>query len=79
VLRRTAASLLCHDSGRRARIENKNGKLDPEKFLRIYRSRIVRGACVLELRSIGNREHVVKLSDSSEHRSSRIYAGNLEK
>lgn len=54
-------------------------KLDPEKFLRIHRSRIVRTACILELRSIGNREHVVKLSDGSEHRSSRTYAGNLEK
>jgi two-component system, LytTR family, response regulator len=54
-------------------------KLDPEKFLRIHRSRIVRTACILELRSIGNREHVMKLSDGSEHRSSRTYAGNLEK
>jgi two-component system, LytTR family, response regulator len=54
-------------------------KLDPEKFLRIHRSRIVRTACILELRSIGNREHVVKLSDNSEHRSSRTYAPNLEK
>ena len=53
-------------------------KLDPKQFLRIHRSRIVRTACIQELRAIGNREHVVKLSDGSEHRSSRTYAPQLE-
>jgi len=46
-------------------------KLDPTKFLRIHRSRIVCTACILELRALGNREHLVKLSDGTEHRSSR--------
>ncbi len=53
-------------------------KLDPAKFLRIHRSRIVRTGCILELRSIDNREFMVNLSDGSEHRSSRTYADRLE-
>jgi two-component system, LytTR family, response regulator len=53
-------------------------KLDPARFLRIHRSRIVRTGCILELRSIDNREYLVKLSDGSEHRSSRSYARRLE-
>ena len=53
-------------------------KLDPSKFLRIHRSRIVRTASILELRSIENREFTVKLADGSEHRSSRTYADLLE-
>ena len=53
-------------------------KLDPTKFLRIHRSRIVRIKGILELRGIDNREFIVKLSDGSEHRSSRTYADRLE-
>jgi len=53
-------------------------KLDPTQFLRIHRSRIVRTACVRELRPIDNREYLVKLSDGSEHRSSRTYAERLD-
>jgi two-component system, LytTR family, response regulator len=52
-------------------------KLDPAKFLRIHRSRIVRLTCVRELHAIDNREYLVKLSDGSEHRSSRSYADRL--
>ena len=54
-------------------------KLDPAQFLRIHRSRIVRARCVRELRPIDNREYLVKLSDGSEHRSSRTYADRLDK
>ncbi len=54
-------------------------RLDPEKFLRIHRSRIVQSKRILELRSIENREFVVKLADGSEHRSSRTYADRLER
>jgi two-component system LytT family response regulator len=54
-------------------------KLDPAKFMRIHRSRIVRSDGIVELRSIENREFTVKLSDGSEHRSSRTYADRLEK
>jgi two-component system, LytTR family, response regulator len=54
-------------------------RLDPAKFIRIHRSRIVRLNGILELRSIENREFTVKLSDGSEHRSSRTYADRLER
>ena len=54
-------------------------RLDPAKFLRIPRSRIVRSKGILELRSIENREFTLKLSDGSEHRSSRTYADRLER
>ena len=54
-------------------------RLDPAKFIRIHRSRIVRSASIVELRAIGNREFTVKLSDGSEHRSSRTYADGLER
>jgi two-component system, LytTR family, response regulator len=53
-------------------------KLDPSKFLRIHRSRIIRISRIVELRSIENREYIVKLSDGTEHRSSRTYSGKLE-
>lgn len=53
-------------------------KLDPAQFLRIHRSRIVRADRILELKGIDNREYMVKLSDGSEHRSSRTYAGRIE-
>jgi len=53
-------------------------RLDPAEFLRIHRSRIVRADSIQELRSIENREFTVKLSDGSEHRSSRTYADRLE-
>ncbi len=53
-------------------------RLDPAQFIRVHRSRIVRLKCVRELRAIGNREYIVKLSDGSEHRASRSYADQLE-
>jgi len=53
-------------------------KLNPAMFVRIHRSRIVRGDFIRQLRLIDNREYVVKLSDGSEHRSSRTYADQLE-
>jgi two-component system, LytTR family, response regulator len=54
-------------------------RLDPAKFLRIHRSRIVQSKSVLELHSIENREFKLKLTDGSEHRSSRTYADRLER
>ena len=54
-------------------------RLDPAKFIRIHRSRIVRSTGIVELRVIENREFTVKLSDGSEHRSSRTYADRLER
>jgi two-component system, LytTR family, response regulator len=71
-----------HVSGRsyllRETMASLEQRLDPTKFLRMHRSRIVRTASILELRSIENREFTVKLSDGSQHRSSRTYADRLE-
>jgi len=53
-------------------------KLDPAKFLRIHRSRIIRMDCIRELQAIENREHTIRLADGSQHRSSRTYADRLE-
>ena len=54
-------------------------RLDPAKFARIHRSKIVCLACVLELRSSENREYLLKLSDGSQHRSSRTYADRIQR
>ena len=54
-------------------------RLNPATFLRIHRSRIVQAANIVELRSIENREFMVRLSDGSEHRSSRTHANRLER
>ena len=54
-------------------------RLDPSQFARIHRSRIVNLGRILELRSLENREYIVKLRDGSEHRSSRTYADRLER
>jgi two-component system, LytTR family, response regulator len=54
-------------------------RLNPARFLRIHRSRIVQSKGIKELRAIENREFTVKLSDGSEHRSSRTYADRLER
>ena len=52
-------------------------RLDPSKFARIHRSKIVSLTCIVELRSIDNREYVFRLSDGSQHRSSRTYADRI--
>ncbi len=71
-----------HSSGRsfllRETMNILEQKLDPAQFIRIHRSRILRLGCIRELVAIGNREYVVKLTDGSEHRSSRSYANQLE-
>ena len=71
-----------HGSGRshllRESMNSLEQKLDPTQFLRIHRSRIVRAGRIRELRAIDNREYLVKLSDGSEHRSSRTYADRLD-
>jgi two-component system, LytTR family, response regulator len=71
-----------HSSGRchlvRETMNSLEEKLDPAQFLRIHRSRIVRSQCICELRSIDNREYMVKLNDGTEHRSGRSYADRLD-
>lgn len=54
-------------------------KLDPSRFLRIHRSRIVCMDSIVELSAIDNREYLIKLSDGSLHRSSRTHADKLDK
>jgi len=53
-------------------------RLDPACFVRIHRSRIVCLPHILGLRSIENREYVVRLSDGSQHRCSRTYASRID-
>jgi hypothetical protein len=53
-------------------------RLDPARFARIHRSRIVSLPCILELRTIENREYIVKLSNGSQHRCSRTYAARID-
>jgi two-component system, LytTR family, response regulator len=71
-----------HSDGRshllRETMNDLERQLDPAQFIRIHRSRMVRLKCIRELKAIGNREYLVKLSDGSEHRSSRSYADQLE-
>jgi two-component system LytT family response regulator len=72
-----------HGSGRshlfRGTMGSLEKSLDPRQFIRIHRCRIVRAANIRELRSIENREFIVRLSDGSEHRSSRTYADRLDR
>lgn len=71
-----------HVSGRsyllRETMASLERRLDPAKFLRIQRSRIVQTGNILELYAIENREFIVRLSDGSEHHSGRTYADRLE-
>ena len=52
-------------------------RLDPAKFIRIHRSRIVRRDQITELISQDDGEYVIKLLDGSEHRCSRTYSRML--
>lgn len=52
-------------------------RLDPTKFVRIHRSRIVRRNQIAELISEDNGEYLIKLRDGSEHRCSRTYSRTL--
>ena len=53
-------------------------RLDSGTFARIHRSRIINLTRIQEVRSIENREYIVKLTDGSQHRSSRTFARQLE-
>jgi len=53
-------------------------RLDPSRFVRIHRSRIVRWDQIVELTRQENGEYQVRLLDGTEHRSSRTYASTLE-
>lgn len=72
-----------HVSGRshlfRETMASLEQRLDPTRFIRIHRSRIVQAANIVQLQSLENREFTVQLSDGSEHRCSRTYADRLER
>jgi len=53
-------------------------RLDPDRFVRIHRSRIVRWDQIVELIRQDNGEYRVKLGDGTKHRSSRTYTSVLE-
>jgi DNA-binding LytR/AlgR family response regulator len=61
----------------RETIRSLHQKLDPARFVRIHRSRIVRWDQIVELSGRDNGEYIVKLRDGSEHRCSRTYSGAL--
>lgn len=52
-------------------------KLPPEQFARIHRSTLVRVDRIVEVRSLGRGDALVRLSDASELRLSRRYRANL--
>ena len=54
------------------------GKLNPQEFLRIRRSAIVRISKIKELQPLFNGEYAVVLSDGTELTASRRYRKNLE-
>lgn len=51
--------------------------LDPTRFVRIHRSRIVRWDQITALTASDNGEYMIRLHDGSEHRSSRTFAPAL--
>lgn len=53
-------------------------RLDPSRFVRIHRSRIVRWDQIMELTKRDDGEYQVKLLDGTLHRSSRTYAPTLD-
>src|ERR1700687_5195688 len=53
-------------------------RLNPDRFVRIHRSRIVGWDQIAELTRQDNGEYRVKLLDGSEHRASRTYTPTLE-
>lgn len=54
-------------------------RLDPGRFIRIHRSRMVRWDQISELTKLDNGEYRLKLLDGSVHRSSRTFAPRLER
>ena len=52
-------------------------RLDPLKFTRIHRSTIVRIECIAEMRTLSNRDSLLRLHDGTPLRVSRTYADAL--
>ena len=62
----------------RETMQSLHQRLDPDRFVRIHRSRIVRWDQIVELNRQENGEYRVRLRDGTEHRSSRTYVPTLE-
>jgi two-component system LytT family response regulator len=52
-------------------------RLDPNRFLRIHRSTIVKTSRIVELDALPNREYLVRMADGKQLRSSRTYQDRL--
>ena len=62
----------------RETMQSLHQRLDPDRFVRIHRSCIVRWDQIVELNRQENGEYRVRLRDGTEHRSSRTYVPTLE-
>jgi two-component system LytT family response regulator len=61
----------------RERLHNLATQLDPSQFHRVHRSSIVRLDMIAELRSLTNRDALLRLRDGSVLRASRTYMPSL--
>lgn len=61
----------------RETMQSLQGRLDPSRFVRIHRSRIVRWDQIIELTKQENGEYLVRLLDGTVHPASRTYASSL--
>jgi two-component system LytT family response regulator len=52
-------------------------QLDPAQFVRIHRSTIVRVGCIAELRTLANRDAMLRLTNGTPLRGSRTYLDTL--
>lgn len=52
-------------------------QLDPQRFVRVHRSAIVRADCVAELQPLANRDAVLRLRDGTPVRASRTHVESL--
>lgn len=70
-----------HSNGKtwlvRERLHNLATQLDPSQFHRVHRSSIVRLDMIAELRSLTNRDALLRLRDGSVLRASRTYMPSL--
>lgn len=62
----------------RETMQSLQGRLDPSRFVRIHRSRIVRWDQIIELTKQENGEYLVRLLDGTVHPASRTYAPALD-
>lgn len=66
-----------HEYLLRTSLQKLAGSLDPALFMRVHRSAIVRLDQVAELRSLGNRDALLRLRDGTPLRASRTYVPAL--